>query len=393
MLEPGNMIRTYEAYRTLRDRLKPGGVLAIWYPAGLDGRLILTDQYVRTLRALDLETIAYEAVERKPSEERPGRPIEYLILAGRKPEGEPMRPFPRALERLPDLKGAKDPARDFQRVLDAFFVAPKGSGPRTAGIPEYPEAFPAELPVLMDPLFTPIPDEKPFLAGNVRHILSTEQVYALFAAMGVTLLFAAAAVTASLRRRGNPGIPGRSYAKVAGLSALIGANFLLAEHYLVLALFRKLFVYHDSLMLGAIAFLVLSGMGSLLVAGRLRVALQALGAASLLALLAFQCRPAGIGWDPGAPWVFALFAPAALITGSFFPAIFDLAARNPLGVFALDAVGAAFGSLAAFLIPILFGFQTFFVVAAVVMVATVISSALFHHRLPGKPEPQNVAER
>src|ERR1041385_4531767 len=79
MLEPGNMIRTHEAYRTLRDRLKPSGLLAIWYPAGLDGQRILTDHYVRTLKALDMDCVAYEAVNRELNQV-----AELLILAGRR---------------------------------------------------------------------------------------------------------------------------------------------------------------------------------------------------------------------------------------------------------------------------------------------------------------------
>ena len=47
MIEPGNMVRTLEAHRLLRDHLTDRGVLAIWYPRGLDTRGVLTDQYVR----------------------------------------------------------------------------------------------------------------------------------------------------------------------------------------------------------------------------------------------------------------------------------------------------------------------------------------------------------
>ena len=71
MIEPGNMIRTLEAYRLLRDHLTPQGILAIWYPSGLDAQGILTDQYVRTLRTLDMNTVAYR------------NDFEFLILAFR----------------------------------------------------------------------------------------------------------------------------------------------------------------------------------------------------------------------------------------------------------------------------------------------------------------------
>lgn len=68
----------------------------------------------------------------------------------------------------------------------------------------------------------------------------------------------------------------------------------------------------------------------------------------------------------------ALIAPVAFVTGSFFPALFEAAARNPLGVFAADSVGAAIGSMASFFIPIVFGFHWFFTFATVVFWVTAL---------------------
>src|SRR5205807_8301461 len=116
-----------------------------------------------------------------------------------------------------------------------------------------------------DPLFTPIPDDRPFLGGNVRYVLSIGQVCELFGFAGVVLVVAGLAVFIGFRKRGDPGIPGRSYRATAGLALLLGANFLVIEHYLVLLLFRRLYVYGDALMLGAVGFLLLSGLGGILV--------------------------------------------------------------------------------------------------------------------------------
>ena len=76
MLEPGNMIRTIDAYRTLRDRLTDRGLLAIWYPSGLDPREILTNQYVRSLgeQGLGMHVRAYHKLAGLD---------EYLILAAK----------------------------------------------------------------------------------------------------------------------------------------------------------------------------------------------------------------------------------------------------------------------------------------------------------------------
>ncbi len=374
MLEPGNLIRTHESYRTLRDHLNPGGILAIWYPAGLDGKKILTDQYVRTLRALDMDALAIEAVNRHTR-----APYEFLILAAPRDAAAAPDGIPSAIRKLPDLQGSKDTLQEFLRVINGFFVTPWEAGDRTAGVLAKPEVEASELSVLYDPFFTPITDEKPFLAGNVRHILTMGQVYTLFASLAAVLAVASLALVLLLRRRGDPGIPGRSTAALFLVCGLIGANFLLAEHYLVLALFKKIFVFYDALVLGAVGFLILSGLGSMLITPRWRLPLQLVAAAAMLLLLCLhvEALPASVSARIGAGGTLALFVPVAFVTGSFFPGIFELAAKNPLGVFALDAVGAAFGSLASFFLPIAFGFRAFFICAALVFVATIAAYALF----------------
>ena len=67
----------------------------------------------------------------------------------------------------------------------------------------------------------------------------------------------------------------------------------------------------------------------------------------------------------------------AFVTGSFFPALFEAAAENPLGVFAADSIGAAIGSLVSFFIPIVFGFDWFFAFATAIFWATAIATYVF----------------
>jgi hypothetical protein len=204
----------------------------------------------------------------------------------------------------------------------------------------------------------------------VRNIFSMEQVYELFGIVGTLLSLLAAAAFLALRRRGDPGIPGRSYAQVAALSLLIGANFILFEHFAVLALFRKLYIFQDALYLGAIGFLILTGLGSAILGPRARPWAQGAALLLLVPLLVFQdTLPV--------PALLALMAPVAFATGSFFPALFDLAARNPLAVFAMDAFGAALGSLLAFFVPIAFGFSAYFPIAGAVFAATCLAAWRF----------------
>ncbi len=358
MLEPGNMIRTIDAYRTLMDRLTERGILAIWYPAGLDPKEILTKQYVRSLgeQGLGMNVRAYH---------KQGGLDEYLIIAAKHPSV--------ALPSADDLR--------------AFLAAELLPG---APLPPAPARV-RPLMILPDPGFKPITDEQPFLAGNVRHIFSLRQVYSLVGIVGSSLVVVGAVLLIGLSKSGDPRIPGRSYWSVAGLSLLIGANFILFEHFVILALFKKLYVFHDALVTGAISFLIISGLGSVLISPRLSAPLQLLACAVVLGLLAFQSH-----LSPGV--ILLLISPVALVTGSFFPALFDLAARNPVAVFAMDAIGAGLGSMCAFFLPIAFGFSSFFSVAGAVFLATAFFTWRFYRgteaplsRAPVRPSAEEVS--
>jgi hypothetical protein len=334
MIEPGNMVRTFEAHRLLRDHLSERGVLAIWYPWGLDTKGLLTDQYVRTLRALGMPTAAYRNA------------VEWLILARK------------------GLSAAPPEAEELAALMHLDRAVP--------GADAY---WPIGHEVPEDPHFVPITDDRPYLAGNVRYILSMRQVRALFAMAGGLMAAAGVGIWLALRRRGDPRIPGRPYAAVAALAILIGANFVLIEHSLVLALFRRLFVYEDALALAVVSFLCISGLGSL-------------GGSLMPRRWLIPLAAAGFGfWLVGGhrlplAGVLLATAPVALATGTFFPALFDRAAANPVAVFALDAMGAGLGAVLATFVPILWGFGALFGVAGALFGLTAAADALFHRGRP-----------
>jgi len=347
MLEPGNMIRTVDAYVTLRDRLSEKGLLAIWYPTGLDPEGILTDQYVQTLRSdrVNLVVKAYFNSQ------------EFLILAGRNSDA---------------------PFLDLDEV-DKFLLA-ADDGIR---LPPNPSARCGPYTVIDEEGFSAISDDQPFLAGNVSHIFSLAQVSKLFAITAGLLCCIGVILVLALRKRGDPKIEGRSYLQVILISFLIGANFLILEHYLILALFKKLYVFHDALVLGAISFLILSGLGSIFSSIRLLPIFQLIG--SIFCVLLLFLQP-----ELSPTTTILLLAPVAFVTGSYFPVLFEQAAHNPLAVFAMDAVGAGLGSMTAFFLPIAFGFDTFFPVAAGVFVLTSICTYLFF-RQSGRSETGGAA--
>ena len=339
MLEPGNMIRTVNAYETLRDRLTERGVLAIWYPSGLDPKGVLTTQYVRTLvsERVGLRVKTYCT------------PEEFLILAAKSPQTH----LPSCAE------------------LDEFFTAPATA---RQPLPIVTDAHPFPYFVLDDPDYRPITDDQPFLAGNVAHIFSLAQVSKLFCLVAGVLVLLGLCIFFVLRKAGDPHIPGRSYWQVAGLSLLIGANFLVFEHFVILALFKKQYVFPDALVLGAVCFLILSGLGSILIRPRWFSVACGSGIVLFALLVFFQ------SWlTPLA--LLGVAAPIAMITGSFFPALFELSHDNPLAVFALDAIGAGLGSMLAFFLPIAFGFSAFFPVAGGIFLLTCCASWLFFRPL------------
>ena len=215
---------------------------------------------------------------------------------------------------------------------------------------------------------SPITDEKPFLAGNVRHLLSVRVVVQLFAILTGIMVLVGLATAFLLRRSGGSDEVTKSsmsYPWLVAASFMVGINFLLMEHIFVVALFRRSFVYYDSLILAAILFLVLTGIGSVCFGAKLR------GVSYLVCLLAYVALGVGGILVPKNLDIVAVVA-AAVGLGSFFPTLFDAAGQRSLVVFAMDAVGAAVGSVCAFFLPILFGLSELMRFGALIGIMTVL---------------------
>ena len=336
MLEPGNLIRTFEAYQLAAEKLTADGILAIWYPSGLDPKGILTNQYVETLRFLKMAVKSYRNNE------------EFLILAS--PDKQ------RHLPTFEDL---------LELLLDHYTRA--GGSKHTFPI----SLIPADYQTSEEPSFQPVTDNRPYLGGNISHIFSHRQIFQLYGFAAVVILTLGLLLYISLRKKGNPGITNRSYFSVALLSFLLGANFLLVEHHLVFVLFSINYVFHDALMMGAVIFLILSGIGSTISDSKTRNILLSVAIPCYIVLvLAGSLLPDFIR--------LALIVPGAAAAGTFFPLLFDKAAKNPLAIFALDAVGAAVGSMLAAAIPILFGFQVYGYLVLTILCITIIMDKWFH---------------
>jgi hypothetical protein len=106
----------------------------------------------------------------------------------------------------------------------------------------------------------------------------------------------------------------------------------------------------------------------------------AAAAGAVIVLLAMPAQLSAAG-------ALLVLAPVALATGFFFPALFERAAPNPLPVFALDAIGASCGAVLATFVPILWGFDALFILAASVFGLTAIAHAVFHRRARAECDP------
>ena len=244
-----------------------------------------------------------------------------------------------------------------------------------AGSEEFQAVRPRSYPVDDDPHFVPITDQKPFLAGNVRYILSMTQVVQLFGLAGGVLGLAGAAVWWGLRRRDDPRIEGRPFSAVASLALLIGANFLMMEHTLVLILFRRLYVYDDALGMGAIGFLTLSGLGSLVAVRRLRPAF-AIAAIISMGFFLVHAERLSLSGSPPRHQRPSHWSPATSSRRRVRPGGTQTRGRLRPG-----CRGGWLGALLATFIPIAWGIDTFILVSGAVFLLTVLADACFHRHL------------
>ena len=327
MLEPGNMIRTTEAFQLFVDHLNPGGVLAIGYDVVLDDQGILLRQYYNTLRLLGMDGFGFV-------DEKQGA---FELLA-----------FPS--DASPEQKAEWSSARR-QFAVDHNLV-------------------PLRDPEMELSDFRQITDNRPFLAGNISNILSEGDIRWMFKVL-VVLLVAAGSVLGvilwrPLRGKSLPVHP----TVLMGIGILLGANFILIEHLCVIHLFRNLYSYYDSLIIGIVSFLTITGLGSLLISKRhlSRVILGAL----VIAVILWLGAPA---WHVAA--VVAVLVPVVLVTGTFFPLIFEQVPMGRLQLFGMDALGTAMGATLAFFVPILFGFHAFTTVAVCTFLVTGICILVF----------------
>lgn len=345
MLEPGNMIRTQEALTLFLSRLEDDGCFFLGYDRALDPDMVLLRQYATTLQLAGAHVAAFENHADTINEFA-------LIAISPNASDEQLAKWNETLASLPNRVAG----RRVERLSDED---------------------------LQQPNFTPVVDDRPYLGGNIRTVLSPESIRQLFYLISVTLAAIVGAIWYLLSNTDDT--HRKPPAGIQLLAVLLGMNFILLEHLVVLEVFRSTYTYSDALILGVVLFLTCTGLGSLLVRDSW---LKPLIFASWIGPLAWLAIPGA-----GGTWVaLAALLIATAVTGNLFPLLFERSAHHRLYIFALDAIGAAIGAMMSFFIPILFGLTVLRQVAIVVYLITCIAMlALVLYRSKPQEEADEVA--
>lgn len=356
MLEPGNMIRTNRAFELFTQRLTDNGMLAISYDAHLDQEAVLLRQYYHTLRELGMESYGFS---RKPGG--------FILLAFKETASEEQK-------------------AQWETAMQALTQPRPGPQPGSM-LPAARRMSPGEM-AMAD--FQPITDDRPFLAGNISNILSEDGIKSMFKVLAVLIVVAGLVLGILVSNPQQKISRGVSSTSLMCMGVLIGVNFMLMEHLCVLQMFRHLYVYYDSMIVSIIGFLMLTGLGSLLLAKRWIPHVVVV----TLVIFAIWMWAAG---EWGLAETMLLLVPGVLVTGAFFPIIFEEIPEGRLQLFGMDAVGSAIGAILAFFIPMLYGFKIFSLMAVGMFVVTSLSMIVFLSALRRGPtvaaSPPSVADR
>jgi len=302
LFEMGSRLHSVEAFRVMRERLKPAGVVATMKAVDAGGRLF--NRYAASFREAGLHVVGWT---------QPATGLQsFLLLAS---------PTREALQR--DEKAQAFLARAGYRYVD------------------FDETPPAEQPLY---------DNSPWVLGVIGTMLPEAQLrWILVGIAGIAIAAVVAVTGVSLYRREVHESAGERLGFVfAALS--VGAHAATVQNAVIFWLLVNLFNSLAAFFVGTAVFLLAWGVSSTMIA-RWPVFLT-IGAASALGLFA-----AG-NWH--GPLTLALLAGVALGSGLCFPLLGLSFQSRLLNLFVADAIGGLAAGVLGILLPVLLGFERFF---------------------------------
>jgi spermidine synthase len=318
LFEMGSRLHSVEAFRVMRERLKPAGIVATMKAVDTEERLF--NRYAASFREAGLHVVGWT---------QPSRGLQtFLLLAS---------PTRAALER--DARTQEFLARSGFRYVDFDATPPRGEA---------------------------LYDDSPWVQGVVGTMMPIAQLRWILFGIAAVAIAAVVAVTAvSLyQREPHEGAGERLWFVLAGI--LVGAHAASVQNAVIFWLLVNLFNPLAAFFVGTALFLLAWGVSSTMIA-RWPMFL-AVGTAAILGLFV-----SGV-WH--GPLTLALLACVAIGSGLCFPLLGLSFQSRLLNLFVADAIGGFAAGVLGILVPLLLGFERYFAMVPWVSLVTIVLVAL-----------------
>jgi len=318
LFEMGSRLHSVEAFRVMRERLKPHGIVATMKAVDADGRLF--NRYAASFREAGLHVVGWT---------QPSRGLQSFVLMASLD--------PAALKR--DAKAHGYFTRAGYNYVDFDETPPAG-----------------------EPLY----DDSPWIQGVIGTMMPAAQLrWILF---GIAAIAAAAvlAVTGLSLYRRQPGETAGERLWFVLAAVGVGAHAATVQNAVIFWLLVNLFNPLAAFFIGTAVFLLAWGVSSMMIVRW--PALLALGAVAILGLFA-----AG-NWH--GPATLALLAAVAIGSGLCFPLLGLSFQSRLLNLFVADAIGGFAAGVLGILVPVLLGLERFFAIVPWVSLTTIVLVAL-----------------
>lgn len=314
LFEVGSRLHSVEAFRVMRSRLKPNGVVATWKAVDARGRLF--NSYAASFREAGFHVVGWTL---------PTNTLEGFLLVA--------SPSREALAR--DARTMDYFAKNGYKYVD-FDVTPP------AGPPLY--------------------DDSPWVMGVLGTMVAPEQLHQMLFGVALIALIAALATTALSLRRREPGekVSSRLGFVLAGMSVGVLAAYV--QNCVIFWLLVNLFNPLAAFFLGTALFLLAWGLSSTLM--HRRHLLMLIGIAGIIGMFLSE------SWHGYGS--LASLACIAIGSGLYFPLLGVTFQSRLLNLFIADAIGGLAAGVLGILLPVLLGFGWFFNMLPWICIVTMV---------------------
>ncbi len=218
-----------------------------------------------------------------------------------------------------------------------------------------------------------ITDDKPYNASVFSTFLDLKSIYTiLLSFLPLIILLIWGLINFMKKRIYSYGISSKNFYCLLLSAFFVGINFICIENFIIFKLYKFLAIHLDAVFIGTIIFLILTGLGSLLLPTKKTPIIYIIIATSVIGYFVFN-KQLFIS--------LVIIFPFAILTGTFFPSLFWGQKERLFVVFAIDAVGTLIGGLISLFIPIFIGFKVFYTFTIFFFIGCFLLLAFYHQQL------------